>query len=74
MANIVEDYMEVTKGRRKHPEEVLSDYERFLANRQELVSSWEAIIRGEEPTAQTSDQFNTSWLEYIKFRDKQQKG
>ena len=74
MANIVEDYMEVTKGRRKHPEEVLSDYERFLANRQELVSSWESIIRGEEPTAQTSDQFNASWLEYIKFRDKQLKG
>ena len=74
MSNIIEDYMEVTKGRRKHPEEVLADYERFLADRQELISSWESIVKGEEPTAQTSDQFNASWLEYIKFRDKQKKG
>lgn len=74
MANIVEDYMEVTKGRRKHPEEVISDYERFLADRQELISSWESIVKGEEPTAQTSDEFNVSWLEYIKSRDKGLKG
>ena len=74
MANIVEDYLEVTKGRRKHPEEVISDYERFLANRQELISSWEAIVRGEEPTAKTSDEFSASWLEYIQFRNKQLKG
>lgn len=74
MANIVEDYMEVTKGRRKNAEEVLSDYERFLSNREELISSWESIVKGEEPTVQTSDQFNTSWIEYIKFRDKQMKG
>lgn len=74
MANIVEDYMEVTKGRRKHPEEIISDYERFLADRQDLISSWEAIVKGEEPTAQTSDEFNVSWLEYIKFRDSKMKG
>ena len=74
MANVIEDYMEVTKGRRRHPEEVLSDYERFLADRQELVASWEAIVKGEEPTAQTSDEFSVSWLEYIKFRDKQKRG
>ena len=71
MANIIEDYLEVTKGRRRHPEEVLSDYERFLANRQELISSWEAIIKGQEPTAQTSDEFSASWIEYIKYRDAQ---
>lgn len=71
MANIVEDYMEVTKGKGKKTEDVIADYERFLADRQELISSWEAIVKGEEPTAQTSDEFSASWLEYIKFRDKQ---
>ena len=73
MANIVEDYMEVTKGRRKHPEEVIADYERFLTDRSELISSWQAIIKGEEPTTQTADEFHVSWLEYIKFRNKKRK-
>lgn len=71
MSNIVEDYMEVTKGRGKKTEDVIADYERFLADRQDLISSWEAIVKGEEPTAQTSDEFSASWLEYIKFRDMQ---
>ena len=69
MANIIEDYLAVTKGRRKYPEEVLSDYERFLADREDLITSWQAIIKGEEPTVQTSDEFNLSWTEYIKFRN-----
>lgn len=69
MANIIEDYLAVTKGRRKHPEEVLTDYERFLADRQELITSWESIIKGKEPTVQASDEFHTSWIEYINFRN-----
>ena len=71
MSNIVEDYMEVTKGKGKKTEDVIADYERFLADRQDLISSWEALVKGEEPTAQTSDEFSASWLEYIKYRDMQ---
>ena len=69
MANIIEDYLAVTEGRRRHPEEVLSDYERFLVDRESLMSSWQAIIRGEEPTTQTADEFHASWIDYIQFRN-----
>lgn len=68
MANIVEDFMEVTKGQPKKAGEVMNDYQRFLADRSDLMSEWESIVSGKEPTAQTSDMFNISWLEYIRSR------
>lgn len=68
MANIVEDYMEITKGRPKKADEVVKDYERFLADRADLLDAWNRIESGESPSATTSDRFHVSWLEYIKAR------
>lgn len=66
MANIVEDYMEATKGKPKTGEAVLKDYQRFLADRADLLAASSEI--GNSPTAQTSDMFNVSWLEFIQAR------
>ena len=68
MANIVEDYMEITKGQPKKADDVVKDYERFLADRAELLDAWNRIESGESPSASTSDRFHVSWLEYIKAR------
>lgn len=68
MANIVEDFMEITKGKPKKAGDVMNDYQRFLADRSDLQSEWEQIVSGKEPTVQTSDVFNVSWLEYIRSR------
>lgn len=68
MANIVEDFMEITKGKPKKAGDVMNDYQRFLADRSDLMSEWESIVSGKEPTVQTSDVFNVSWLEYIRSR------
>lgn len=68
MANIVEDYMEITKGRPKKADDVVKDYERFLADRADLLDAWNRIESGESPGATTSDRFHVSWLEYIKAR------
>ena len=66
MANIVEDYMEATQNKPKTGEAVLADYQRFLADRADLMAAAGQI--GNSPTAQTSDMFNVSWLEFIKAR------
>lgn len=66
MANIVEDYMEATQNKPKTGEAVLADYQRFLADRADLLSASAEI--GNSPTAQTSDLFNVSWLEFIRSR------
>lgn len=68
MANIVEDYMEITKGQPKKADDVVKDYERFLADRAELLDAWNRIESGESPSASTSDRFHVSWLEYIRAR------
>lgn len=68
MANIVEDYMEITKGQPKKADDVVKDYERFLADRAELLDALNRIESGESPSASTSDRFHVSWLEYIKAR------
>ena len=60
MANIVEDYMEATQNKPKTGEAVLADYQRFLADRADLLAASGEI--GNSPTAQTSDMFNVSWL------------
>lgn len=65
MANIVEDFMEITKTDGKKAGDVLNDYQRFMADRADLQASMDAIAKGQEPTAQTSDVFNFSWLEYL---------
>lgn len=66
MANIVEDYMEATQNKPKTGEAVLADYQRFLADRADLLAASGEI--GKSPTAQTSDLFNVSWLEFIRSR------
>lgn len=66
MANIVEDYMEATKNKPKTGEAVMADYQRFLADRADLMAAAGEI--GQSPTVQTSDMFNVSWLEFIKMR------
>lgn len=66
MANIVEDYMEATQNKPKTGEAVLADYQRFLADRADLLIASGEI--GKSPTAQTSDLFNVSWLEFIRSR------
>ena len=66
MANIVEDYMEATQNKPKTGEAVLADYQRFLADRADLLAASGEI--GNSPTAQTSDLFNVSWLEFIRSR------
>ena len=66
MANIVEDYMEATQNKPKTGEAVLADYQRFLADRADLLAASGEI--GNSPTAQTSDMFNVSWLEFIRSR------
>lgn len=66
MANIVEDFMEATKNKPKTGEAVLADYQRFLADRQDLLMASAEI--GNSPSAQTSDLFNVSWLEFIRSR------
>lgn len=66
MANIVEDYMEATQNKPKTGEAVLADYQRFLADRADLLAASGEI--GNSPTAQTSDLFNVSWLEFIQSR------
>ena len=66
MANIVEDYMEATQNKPKTGEAVLNDYQRFLADRADLLAASSEI--GNSPTAQTSDLFNVSWLEFIRQR------
>ena len=66
MANIVEDYMEATQNKPKTGEAVLADYQRFLADREDLLVASGEI--GNSPTAQTSDLFNVSWLEFIRSR------
>ena len=66
MANIVEDYMEATKNKPKQAGDILSDYQRFLADRADLLAASAAI--GDSPTVQTSDMFNVSWIEYLKMR------
>lgn len=66
MANIVEDYMEAAQNKPKTGEAVLADYQRFLADRADLIAAAGQI--GNSPTAQTSDMFNVSWLEFIKAR------
>ena len=66
MANIVEDYMEATQNKPKTGEAVLADYQRFLADRADLLVASGEI--GKSPTAQTSDLFNVSWLEVIRSR------
>lgn len=66
MANIVEDYMEATQNKPKTGEAVLADYQRFLADRADLLVASGEI--GKSPTVQTSDLFNVSWLEFIRSR------
>lgn len=68
MANIVEDYMEITKGQPKKADDVVKDYERFLSDRADLLDAWNRIESGESPSATTSDRFHVSWLEYIRAR------
>ena len=68
MANIVEDYMEITKGQPKKAGDVIKDYERFLSDRAELLDSWNRIESGESPSVMSSDRFHVSWLEFIKAR------
>lgn len=68
MANIVEDYMQITKGQPKKVDDVVKDYERFLSDRADLLDAWNRIESGESPSATTSDQFHVSWLEYIQSR------
>lgn len=70
MADIIEDYMELTKGRRRKAEDIVSDFERFLSDREDLMSSWQSILKGEEPTVATSDEFSTMWTEYIQVYKK----
>lgn len=68
MANIVEDYMQITKGQPKKADDVVKDYERFLSDRADLLDAWNRIESGESPSATTSDRFHVSWLEYIQAR------
>lgn len=65
-ANIVEDYMEATQNNPRRNTEVLSDYNRFLADRANLVSAAGAMASSN--TARSADEFNVSWIDFIKSR------
>ena len=66
IANIVEDFMALTEKGMKKADEVLQDYERFLADRADLLDDWNKM-ETQSPTAEQSDKFHVSWLEYIAY-------
>lgn len=70
MADIVEDYMNLIKGRKRSEVDIVADFERYLADREDLVSSWQSILKGETPTIATSDEFSIMWAEYAKEHKK----
>ena len=70
MANIVEDFMAITAKGMKKAGDVIQDYERFLADRANLLDDWNKM-ETESRTAQPADKFHVSWLEYIQHLEGQ---